>query len=63
MLAISRYSPAIYVACFYATHHSPADAKSDTVAGLITWPVAKVDPEGGKDGEPGMARVVSHASK
>ena len=46
----------------YATRHSPAEAAPDTVAGLITWPVAKVDPEGGKDGEPGMTRVVSHSA-
>ena len=47
----------------YATHHSPADAQSDTVAGLITWPVAKADSEGGKEGEPGMARVVTHSAR
>lgn len=47
----------------YATNHSPADAQPDAVAGLITWPVAKADPEGGKDGEPGMARVVSHSAQ
>ena len=46
----------------YATRHSPAEAAPDTVAGLITWPVAKVDPEGGKEGEPGMTRVVSHST-
>ena len=47
----------------YATHHGPADAQSDTVAGLITWPVANADPEGGKEGEPGMARVVTHSAR
>ena len=47
----------------YARHHCPAEAQPDTVAGLITWPVAKADPEGGKDGEPGMARVVSHSAQ
>ena len=47
----------------YATKHTPADAERDSVAGLITWPVAKADPDGGKDGEPGMARVVSHTAK
>ena len=47
----------------YATHHGPADAQSDTVAGLITWPVAKADSEGGKEGEPGMARVVTHSAR
>ena len=47
----------------YATHHSPADAQSDTVSGLITWPVAKADSEGGKEGEPGMARVVTHSAR
>ena len=47
----------------YATHHSPADAQPDTVAGLITWPVAKADPEGGKEGEPGMARVVTRSAR
>jgi radical SAM superfamily enzyme YgiQ (UPF0313 family) len=47
----------------YAANHTPADAKRDTVTGLITWPVAKADPEGGKDGEPGMARVVSHSAQ
>jgi len=47
----------------YATNLSPADATSDSVTGLITWPVAKADPKGGKDGEPGMARVVSHTAK
>ena len=47
----------------YATPHGPADAQSDTVAGLITWPVAKADSEGGKEGEPGMARVVTHSAR
>ena len=47
----------------YATNLSPADPQPDSVTGLITWPVAKADPEGGKDGEPGMARVVSHTAK
>jgi len=46
----------------YASQKSPEDTRSDRVSGLITWPVAKADPEGGKDGEPGMTRVVSHAA-
>jgi len=33
----------------------------DSVAGLVTWPVARNDAEGGKEGEPSMTRVVSHA--
>ncbi|RMH07595.1 MAG: radical SAM protein [Nitrospirae bacterium] len=51
-----------YLPQIYALHHCPAEADPDRVAGLITWPVAKREPEGGKEGEPGMARVVSHAA-
>ncbi|MBA2251991.1 MAG: B12-binding domain-containing radical SAM protein, partial [Nitrospirales bacterium] len=32
----------------------------DSVSGLVTWPVARGDAESSKDGEPAMARVVSH---
>lgn len=34
---------------------------SDSVNGLVTWPVARGDAEGGKEGEGSMTRVVSHA--
>src|SRR5438093_6837124 len=33
----------------------------DNVTGLVTWPVARSDAEAGKEGEPSMTRVVSHA--
>lgn len=32
----------------------------DSVSGLVTWPVARGDAESSKEGEPAMARVVSH---
>jgi len=38
-----------------------AVCSTDSVAGLITWPVARGDAEAGKEGEPSMSRVVSHA--
>ena len=59
-LYISRYGTN-QLPQIYATSHSPANTQPDTVTGLITWPVAKAEPGSGKDGEPGMARVVSHA--
>jgi radical SAM superfamily enzyme YgiQ (UPF0313 family) len=34
---------------------------SDGVSGLVTWPVARSDAEAGREGEPSMTRVVSHA--
>lgn len=46
----------------YATTTGQEAARSDSVSGLITWPVAKNDAESGKDGEGGMTRVVSHAT-
>ncbi len=60
-LYISRYGtnrlPQIY-----ATRKDGEAARSaDSVSGLVTWPVARGDAESGKEGEPSMARVVSHA--
>ncbi len=38
-----------------------ATRASDSVNGLVTWPVARGDAEGGKEGDASMTRVVSHA--
>jgi anaerobic magnesium-protoporphyrin IX monomethyl ester cyclase len=46
----------------YAKPQDHEAARSrDTVSGLVTWPVARGDAEAEKEGEPSMARVVSHA--
>jgi len=50
------------LAQIYAKHRQTGEARaSDSVSGLVTWPVARGDAESGKDGEPSMTRVVSHA--
>ena len=46
----------------YATQAGQARTRTDAVQGLITWPVSKVGTESKQADEPGMARVVSHAS-
>ncbi|MCZ6800270.1 MAG: B12-binding domain-containing radical SAM protein, partial [Nitrospirae bacterium] len=46
----------------YADTKGLKESKSEGVSGLITWPVAKAGGEGSQEGEPGMTRVVSHAS-
>jgi radical SAM superfamily enzyme YgiQ (UPF0313 family) len=46
----------------YADTKGLEESKSEGVSGLITWPVSKAEGEGSQDGEPGMTRVVSHAS-
>ncbi len=46
----------------YADTKGLEESKSEGVSGLITWPVAKAGGEGRQEGEPGMTRVVSHAS-
>jgi radical SAM superfamily enzyme YgiQ (UPF0313 family) len=46
----------------YAQPHGGAAVGSvDSVSGLVTWPVARGDAESSKEGEPAMARVVSHS--
>lgn len=60
-LYISKYGtndlPQIYVS------RSNADqARTDTVQGLITWPVAHGDAEREHEAEPTMTRVVSHSA-
>ena len=45
----------------YATKAGREMPRTDAVQGLITWPVANSE-SGGKDGESGMARVVSHST-
>ncbi len=47
----------------YASQQNREQMRSDAVSGLITWPVAKAEKEGGKDGESSMVRVVSHATQ
>ncbi|HTK88498.1 MAG TPA: radical SAM protein [Nitrospiraceae bacterium] len=44
----------------YARPDRAAVGSIDIVSGLVTWPVARGDAESSKDGEPAMARVVSH---
>jgi len=38
-----------------------AARQADRVSGLVTWPVSHGDAEAGREGEPSMTRVVSHA--
>ncbi len=38
-----------------------ATIAGNTIAGLVTWPVARGDAEAGKEGDSSMTRVVSHA--
>jgi radical SAM superfamily enzyme YgiQ (UPF0313 family) len=45
----------------YAKRKEGEAAASAGVAGLVTWPVARGEAEAGKEGEPTMTRVVSHA--
>lgn len=46
----------------YAKREALAATRAgDGVNGLVTWPVARGDAEGGKEGEASMTRVVSHA--
>jgi hypothetical protein len=44
----------------YAKPDSAAVGSIDSVSGLVTWPVARGNAESSKEGEPAMARVVSH---
>ena len=50
-----------YLPQIYATKAGQEMPRTDAVQGLITWPVANAE-SGGKDGESGMARVVSHST-
>ena len=50
------------LAQIYAKRRQAGEVRAaDSVSGLVTWPVARGDAESGKDGEPSMTRVVSHA--
>jgi len=44
----------------YAKRSDAAAGSVDSVSGLVTWPVARGDAESSREGEPAMARVVSH---
>ena len=44
----------------YAGRSDAAAGSAGSVSGLVTWPVARGDAESSRDGEPAMARVVSH---
>jgi anaerobic magnesium-protoporphyrin IX monomethyl ester cyclase len=44
----------------YAKRRDAAAGSADCVSGLVTWPVARGDAESSREGEPAMARVVSH---
>jgi len=46
----------------YAARTEGQAKPADSVSGLVTWPVARGDAEEGKEGEPSMARVVSHSA-
>ena len=50
-----------YLPQIYATKAGREMPRTDAVQGLITWPVANTE-SGGKEGESGMARVVSHST-
>ncbi|WP_447976572.1 B12-binding domain-containing radical SAM protein [Candidatus Nitrospira bockiana] len=57
-LYISKFGtnrlPQIYAA------RKAGEAARESVSGLVTWPVARGDAESSREGEPAMARVVSH---
>jgi radical SAM superfamily enzyme YgiQ (UPF0313 family) len=46
----------------YATKAGQETKRTDSVQGLITWPVANAEAGKDKEGESAMARVVSHAA-
>ena len=59
-LYISKYGTNQLSQIYAKPQEVMAAGGADGVCGLVTWPVARGDAESGKDGEPTMARVVSH---
>ena len=60
-LYISKYGTNRLSQIYVKGQEALAGTGGDRVSGLVTWPVARGDAEAGKDGEPSMTRVVSHA--
>ena len=60
-LYISKYGTNNLPQIYAKPQDHEAARSRDTVSGLVTWPVARGDAEAEKEGEPSMARVVSHA--
>lgn len=61
-LYISKYGTNRLPQIYATRREGEAVRAADSVTGLVTWPVARGDAETGKDGEPVMTRVVSHAA-
>ncbi len=59
-LYISKYGTNRLSQIYAKPQEVMAAGGADGVCGLVTWPVARGDAESGKNGEPTMARVVSH---
>ncbi len=60
-LYISKYGTNRLSQIYVKGQEALAGTGGDRVSGLVTWPVARGDAEAGKEGEPSMTRVVSHA--
>ncbi|HJU06661.1 MAG TPA: radical SAM protein [Nitrospiraceae bacterium] len=59
-LYISKYGTNRLPQIYAARTDGETARSSDSVSGLVTWPVARGDAESGKEGEQTMTRVVSH---
>ncbi|MBI4400924.1 MAG: radical SAM protein [Nitrospirae bacterium] len=60
-LYISKYGTNLLPQIYAKRRDREAARSTGSVSGLVTWPVARGDAEAGKEGEPSMTRVVSHA--
>ena len=60
-LYISKFGTNTLPQIYAGSKQEPTPEGGNSVTGLVTWPVARGDAESGKEGEPSMARVVSHA--
>jgi hypothetical protein len=59
-LYISKYGTNRLPQIYATRKDGEAPRSTDSVSGLVTWPVARGDAESGKESESSMARVVSH---
>jgi len=60
-LYISKYGTNRLPEIYAKRKEGTAARQADRVSGLVTWPVSHGDAEAGREGEPSMTRVVSHA--
>jgi len=60
-LYISKYGTNRLPEIYAKRKEGAAARQADRVSGLVTWPVSHGDAEAGREGEPSMTRVVSHA--